>query len=211
MILVLILSGIVVILMILFILVILSTARINIDTFKIDNTNNKINKEIKVFLDIYFLNKIKIARIKIDDIRANKIKKKYTDNKINRNIMKKDNTINKALKEVIEHKKTNITKLNLDIKLGLIDGILTSGGVAVLSTVISIILSLLVKEYKKDKINYKITPIYTDDIILKIFLSCIIEVKTVHIIYMIYVLLKKGRVRVNERTSNRRSYAYSYE
>ena len=106
---------------------------------------------------------------------------------------------------------TRISMVNLDAKIGLIDGILTSASVAILSTIVSIVLSLLIKDYKQDNINYKIIPIYSNEITVKIFLSCIIEVKLVHIIYMIYVILKKGSVKLNERTSNRRSYAYSYE
>ena len=206
MILVLIFFGVIIFLMILFLFILSLKIKINIDTIKLENNNNR---DIKMFLDIYFLNKFKLARIKLDNIKFNKIKNKLKEKEIK--ISNKDKKIDDILKYAIKNKNVNIAKLNLDMKIGLIDGIATSISIAVLSTVISIFLSRLVKEYSKDNICYKIIPIYSNEITIKILLSCIIEVKLVHIIYMIYVLLKKGRVRVNERTSNRRSYAYSYE
>ena len=59
---------------------------------------------------------------------------------------------------------------------------------------------------------YNIKPIYNNKNLYKINLNCIIEIKMVHIINIIYMLLKKGRKK-NEcsTTSNRKPYAYSYE
>ena len=211
MILVLILSGIIIFIMLVFLFIMSLKAKINIEKIKISNDDKKIKKEVIVYLDIYFLIIFRIARIKIDEDRVNKIKNKHKNEKIDMKILKEDNKVNKAIKGVIKHKMTKISMVNLDAKIGLIDGILTSASVAILSTIVSIVLSLLIKDYKQDNINYKIIPIYSNEITVKIFLSCIIEVKLVHIIYMIYVILKKGSVKLNERTSNRRSYAYSYE
>ncbi len=211
MILVLILSGIIIFIMLVFLFIMSLKAKINIEKIKISNDDKKIKKEVIVYLDIYFLIIFRIARIKIDEDRVNKIKNKHKNEKIDMKILKEDNKVNKAIKGVIKHKMTRISMVNLDAKIGLIDGILTSASVAILSTIVSIVLSLLIKDYKQDNINYKIIPIYSNEITVKIFLSCIIEVKLVHIIYMIYVILKKGSVKLNERTSNRRSYAYSYE
>ena len=65
---------------------------------------------------------------------------------------------------------------------------------------------------KKEHYNYTIEPIYQNKNIYKIQFNCIIQVKMVHIINVIYIFLKKGRSDLNERTtSNRRSYGYSYE
>lgn len=63
------------------------------------------------------------------------------------------------------------------------------------------------KNYK-----YQITPIFQNKNLYKINLNCIIQLKMVHIINVIYIFSKKGRSDKNERTaSNRKSYGYSYE
>ena len=58
---------------------------------------------------------------------------------------------------------------------------------------------------------YDIKPIYKDKNLYEISLNCIIEVKMVHIINMIYKIVKKRRSDKNERTSNRRAYDNSDE
>ncbi len=55
-------------------------------------------------------------------------------------------------------------------------------------------------------------PIYEDKNRIKLILNCIIQVKLVHIISIIYYVVKKRKEkRKYERASNRRSYDYSYE
>ena len=63
-------------------------------------------------------------------------------------------------------------------------------------------------DYKKT--NFKIIPLYKYGNAINFRLNCIINVKLVHIIHIIYILSKKGMIK-NERASNRRSYDYSYE
>ena len=84
---------------------------------------------------------------------------------------------------------------------------------AMIVSFINIITSILVSNNKNKKINYflKIDPIYQNQNIVNLQFNCIISLKIVNIINIIYILKKKGRVDKNERTSNRRSYAYSYE
>jgi len=60
------------------------------------------------------------------------------------------------------------------------------------------------------KSEFIVKPLYNLGNSIKFNLNCIISVKVVHIIYVIYILLKKRRAS-NERASNRRSYDYSYE
>ena len=47
------------------------------------------------------------------------------------------------------------------------------------------------KEYSKDKFNYNVIPCYEQKLKIKIELSCIINIKIVHIINVIYVLQNK--------------------
>ena len=63
---------------------------------------------------------------------------------------------------------------------------------------------------KSKKKKFTVLPLYNIGNVIKINLNCIIDVKIVHIIYVIYILFKKGR-NVNERASDRRAYDYSYE
>jgi hypothetical protein len=72
-------------------------------------------------------------------------------------------------------------------------------------------LSNMIKEFQKQKHKYTITPVYADKNIIKINLNCIIKIKMIHIICVLYILMKKRRVEKHERTSNRRTYDYSYE
>lgn len=102
-----------------------------------------------------------------------------------------------------------IKKIDLNLNIGLIDLILTTFSVAFISAVLSLYLSKLVQKHYTKECKYKIMPIYnTDKIELKLRLNCIINVKMVHIINIIYTLLQKTRSDKNYvRTSYRRTYA----
>ena len=113
----------------------------------------------------------------------------------------------KLLKKI----KPNVSLLNLELKIGTEDAILTSFIVFLISTGISILLPHVIKRYDKNKYKYLITPLYFQKNLYQIKLNCIIEIKLVHIINMIYIFIKKRRSDKNERTSNRRPYDYSYE
>ena len=77
--------------------------------------------------------------------------------------------------------------------------------------IISMILPRIIKKYNSKKYYYEIKPIYKNENMVKLDFSCIINIKMVHIMDILYLVLKKGRVNKNERTSNRRAYDYSYE
>ncbi len=105
-----------------------------------------------------------------------------------------------------------ISYLNLDANLGFISPITTSFLVATIASIISIALPYLAKSIKKERYIYNIKPLYYNKNLYKINLNCIIEIKMVHIINIIFILIKKGRKK-NEQstTSNRKPYAYSHE
>ena len=66
-----------------------------------------------------------------------------------------------------------------------------------------------VENYKNQ--NFTIKPIYINQNLINILIDGIFEIKMIHIINIIYILNKKEGVKKYERTSNRRSYDYSYE
>ena len=76
-----------------------------------------------------------------------------------------------------------------------------------ISSIISIILARNIETYDKTKYKYIITPKFEDETIVKIKLNYKIDIKIVHIINVIYMLIKKRSVKYDERASNRRTYA----
>ena len=106
----------------------------------------------------------------------------------------------------------DLKKIKLDLKVGTEDYVLTSYIVAIISILISNILPHIIrnkKQINEEKYNYKILPIYSKNNLYKIELDCIINAKMGNIIYVIYLIKRRGDK--NERTSNRKSYEYSYE
>ena len=205
---------------VLFLILCASNLEIEIDKLWFDSTNKKreklqhylFNIKLKLFDKITWL-KIKIDRDKVIKIKNSKL---FTDKvlkKINKPIdikefifqNKKD--IFKSIKEL----NIKVKQLDLELKLSLIDYITTSFSIAIIATIISIFLANSVKKYDKTKYNYIISPIYEYKPILKIKLNCIINLKIVHIMNVIYIFARKRSVMYDERASNRRTYGYSYE
>ena len=191
----------------------LSTILVRIEKFKASNYNEcgKLKIDYKVFFELLFLNKLKIFSIKIDKGLIDKLKVKEKIKKIDFQQAKTNIPFKKDLKEITRKSQIKIDKLNLKVEIGTIDVILTSAVITILASIIGICLARVIKKYDKERYNYEIYPIYQDKNIIKLDLNCIIKVKMVHIISIIYLLIKKRRVKKNERTSNRRSYDYSYE
>ena len=105
-----------------------------------------------------------------------------------------------------------IKKIKLYVDIGTENASLTSILVPALSTIIAIILHKKVKKFENQK--FQIQPIYSNQNLVNIDISGIFDIKISHIINIIYIFnkeKKKGVKENNERTSNRRSYGYSYE
>lgn len=125
------------------------------------------------------------------------------------NKLKQTIPINMETFKIIKNLKLKIESLKLEINIGIEDAIYTSYAVAIIASILSILLPHLVKKQDIEKVKYEINPIY-NTLLFNLKLDSIISIKIVHIIYVIYNLVKKGRDK-NERTSNRRAYAYSHE
>lgn len=194
--------------LILFLVIILSTIIIKIENLEI---GDKIkNNKYKIFIQLYFLNKLRIFSIKIDD---DKIKKLYSNKqiqKVNFDKIKENIHINKETLSIIKTIKLQINQLELKIELGTGEAIFTSYLVVIIASVIGIILPSFVKNIENKQVKYIVQPIYNKSQ-FNIYLDSIIELKIVHIIYVIYLLTKKGKEKKDERTSNRRAYDYSHE
>ena len=206
-------------------LIVLSTLKITVDNLFITNMNKqadkKIIKDFCINFELFLFGKIKIFRSKITDKKLEKINRKLNiKNKIKNFDLKKlkgNLKLNKDTKKLL--KKVDIFKIsifNLNLEIGTEDVIFTSFLITTISTLISIILSRTLKKEGKENSKYQILPIYYNQNLIKMDLDCIISIKIVHIIFIIFNLLKngkvkKGRVNKNGGTSNRRTYDYSYE
>lgn len=195
------------ILIFLVLLITFSTIRIQVENFEASNIENmKKPKNYKIKIALYLFNKIKWIWISLDDKKIQKIsqKSKWNEVDIKKYVDVKDIKLVKKLSP-------KISFFNLKVKFGAFDILTTTYLVAILSTFIAILLPYTIKKYKKENYYYEILPVYSDKNLYEIKLNCIIEEKMVHIISIVYALLKKRRVDKNERTSNRRSYAYGHE
>ena len=103
----------------------------------------------------------------------------------------------------------DIKKIKLEIELGTENASATAILVPIISTIISFIIKQKVKDCKKQIFNIK--PLFLNQNMVNIEISGIFEIKMIHIINIIYILNNKKGEDKNERTSDRRSYAYSYE
>ena len=202
-----------------FLLLCLSNLEIQIDKLNLDTNNKKHNKleSYLFYIRLKLLDKITWFKIKIDKekmktIENSKIFKSKIFNKVNEYehikdilVKNKGEIFKKSNIKYIKELNINFKKLDLYIELCTSNSIFTSFSVVTIASLISISLARSIQKYNKSKYNYTIIPKYEDKLRLKINLNCIIDIKIVHIINVIYMLIKKGRVEYDERTSNRRA------
>lgn len=222
------------IILLLTILVVSSKIEIKISKLDIDNTRNRSTKDdrpknnskmvVQISLKIFNvhwikikLNKQKLASQYIKEkikVEEKNIEVKNIIKDIKENVLKNRKERTKIIKQI---KKTEVLleKLDLGVKVGTEDVVLTSYLVGIISIIIANILPHLVQAKKqkseqlRNNYKYEVMPVYRNKTLYKINLDCIISAKLVHIIYVIYLI--KRSVDKNERTSNRESYEYSYE
>ena len=197
MILVLFLFGLIILIGITAILIIASTLHIQIKNLSISNMQTKNNTKYAIIFSIYFANKIKYIWFNLNSKRAKKIYSKVQLEKIDLKKFKKVFKLS-DLKELTKlHLK--ISDLNLEMNIGTKSPLVTSFLVVTISNAISLLLPHLVNNLKDNRYFYNIKPLYYNKELYKINLDCIIEIKMVHIINVIYyIFLKKGR-RKNEK------------
>ena len=194
--------GILVILIIFLISILLSSIRIKIENIRINNLH--LNQDYKVYIQLYFFNKIKFFSKRIN-INNDKVKNKNSRKKI-KNLINKINSSKMNLKidlgtiKELYNLKIKLEKLRLYMEIGYEDASKLSVIVGLLNSIVSIILPGL--KARKEDIKYFIKPNYSNNT-LNISFDSIISVEVVHIIYMICKIIKKGRMK-DERTSNRR-------
>ena len=189
------LCAIVILITLLICMILLSTIRIKIEHFEISNIKNrknKLSKKYKITISFYLWNAIKWLSFKFNHKKIRKMYQKMQWTKFDFKNIEKDFKI-KDLKEI---KKLNseVSYFNLELKAGAEDAVLTSFIIFAISTFISILLPHVIKKYDADKYRYEIVPLYINQNVYEMKLNCIIQIKMVHIINIIYVFFKKRRV-----------------
>lgn len=193
------------------ILAVFTTINLHIQNIKFSTKKREkryLNKDYKISIELYLFNKIRFFKL---DITKNKLEKE----KIHKNIYKMEkqmikniNSFDIKILKNLKYLQIKLKKLNLNIDIGLEDAATNAICVGTVSAIIAIILQKFTTK-ENNQYFWKITPIYQNRNLLNVKLDCIFSLKLIHIIYTIYVLKKKGEE--NDRTSNRRAYAYSNE
>ena len=200
------------ILCILLLIIVFSKIRIDVKKFEYCSANKKhINPNYYLQLSWIILNKIPIIKIKLNKhtVKKLKLKDKFVD--IDVKMWEKRKKIDRETISIIKKIDFAIRKLKLKIDIGTENSAITSLLIPIVSTLISFLLRNKMKT--KEKQTYIVQPIYKDQNYLNITISGIFDIKMNHIINVIYLLSRKKKkgVKNYERTSNRRSYDYSYE
>ncbi|MBQ3145065.1 MAG: hypothetical protein IJB90_00505 [Clostridia bacterium] len=180
----------------------LSYVEIEVKKFKF-NSNYEKDKRVEdylIYMRFKFLNKITWMKLEYKKTKKHKI---FNHKMINKVIDFKDVLRIRYLKYL----NPKVDKIDLNVKLDSFDTVTTSLEVGIVSIILSIILANRIDNYNSKNYNYSITPIYGEQPQILITLNCIFNVKLVHIINIVYMLLKKRSGKYDERTSDRRTYA----
>ena len=193
-------------------IIVFSKIKIDVKKFEYCSANKKhINPNYYIQLSWIILNKIPIIKIKLNKhtVKKLKLKDKFVD--IDVKMWEERKKIDKETISIIKKIDFAIRKLKLKIDIGTENSAITSLLIPIVSTVISFLLRNKMKT--REEQTYIVQPIYKDQNYLNITISGIFDIKMNHIINVIYLLSRKNKkgVKKYERTSNRRSYDYSYE
>ena len=201
-----------VIITIILIIIIFSLSKINIEikNFKFQSISEKhINKDYEIIIKLIIFKIIPIFKINITKTKLEKLKLKEKIKNFDLKVIHDNQQFDKELISTIKELDINIKRINLYIDLGTENASLTAIIIPIISTIIEIIINRKIEKFENQ--IFVIKPIYINQNLINIYISGIFEIKMIHIINTICILKKKRRVEEYERTSNRRSYDYSYE
>ena len=202
----------IIVLLTLLLLIAFSRIKINIKnikftSYKVEERHLQENYDIEVKL--YVLKFLRILKINITKEKLEKLRLENKIKKLEKKLILKDVKFDVNVFDVLKNLKIIFEELNLKVEIGTENSALTSIIFGIVSGIIQFILRNQIKNIEKQKIDIK--PIYLNQNLLNIELNCIFNIKMIHIIYVMYILNKKRRDEKYVRTSNRRSYGYSYE
>ena len=193
------------------VIIILSKIQIQIKNvhFNSSKPKGKLDANYKIIIIVYILKKIPILKINVIQSKLKKLKLKEKVRQAEIDIIQNKKKIDKEILHELRKIKVQIKYWNLELLLGTEDAKITALIVGYLSIFLGIYLNKKISKHENKK--FSIQPVYIGQNILKLIFEGIFEIKTVNIINIIWNLKKKERRNGNERTSNRRTYDYSYE
>ena len=195
----------------------ISTLKINIEKLEISNEveNTPIVKELDISLEIYIFNKFKILKKHItknnmQELKSSKKLEKLKNKLLSKNKLEEKRKNVKVDLDIVKYLNPKLQNIDLELKLGTEDVVLTSFLIVIISIAISMLLSKAIDKYDENKYKYKIIPNYNNKNSIKIFLNGIIDIKLVNIINILFRLWFRSD-EFDKRTSNRRTYDNSNE
>lgn len=193
------------------VIILLSKIQIQIKNvhFNSSKPKGKLDANYKIIIIVYILKKIPILKINVTQSKLRKLKLKEKVRQAEIDIIQNKKKIDKEIVRELRKIKVQIKYWNLELLLGTEDAKITALIVGYLSIFLGIYLNKKISKHENKK--FSIQPVYIGQNILKLIFEGIFEIKTVNIINIIWNLKKKERRNGNERTSNRRTYDYSYE
>lgn len=192
-------------------IVLLTQIRIRIENFSLANFEKEktgTKKNFKVIFELSFLGKIKYYS---KNLNHTKIREKLKKQKLEEiDLEKAKQYLPKKKEWLIILKQIKIEQFKLSLKIGTGDVFLTTMMIPILCSLLSSILLYVSQGQAKEQFFYRVDPLYQEEYQYKIKFDSIINIKIVHIIFIIYIILKR-RVEKDGRTSYRKPYDFSYE
>lgn len=177
--------------------------------FSASTSNLTIEPTYKISIKIYVLKKIKLIDKQIKNIDfKNQDKFKKMQKKFKTQMKDKGKNFQMEQIKILRNLKIQIKSMNLNVKIGTENAALTAIFVGIMYSVIPNIFNYFFDLEKNTQL--KIEPIYLNKNLLTISFEGIFKLDLIHIINTYKVLIRKERKEKNDRTSNRRSYAYNH-
>lgn len=185
----------------LFFLIIFSTLKIEIKNFKTSNlttnkekstfTNSKKYSKYEVNIALEILNKLKYFSLNLNSRKIKKITLKMHLDKTKIKELEREISIS-DIKEVMNIR-PKISYMDLKLKLGIDDVLLTTYSVPIISTLISILLPYTVENKDVNNIKYEVKPIYNNGNVYDMKLNIGVKIKVIKILNAVYKIYKSKK------------------
>lgn len=185
----------------LFFLIIFSTLKIEIKNFKTSNlttnkekstfTNSKKYSKYEVNIALEILNKLKYFSLNLNSRKIKKITLKMHLDKTKIKELEREISIS-DIKEVMNIR-PKISYMDLKLKLGIDDVLLTTYSVPIISTLISILLPYTVEKKDVNNIKYEVKPIYNNGNVYDMKLNIGVKIKVIKILNAVYKIYKSKK------------------
>lgn len=187
MILVFVILGIIILINLIILIISLSNIKIKLNELYISNINKNLNIKYEIELGVYFINKIKIFRILLNNEKIENLIKK---GKINIEKIRPNKKLNKKIIQIIKHGNYEIEKLKLEGYYATINTILSGIIYSLENAIIPILIS---NKSRANSYFNNIKFLNINENIININVTCIISLKIVNITNILYLLKKERR------------------